>query len=536
MVAALVLLLLLPSAPSWAQEAPAGRVLVLPDVTLSAEDPLYLAVPAAVGWNLAAPEQPPMDRQRLWAAEVPPRIRGLVAPPPERVTTPLPSSAPHPAGAKPGLLPGVTPGLQRGATPVAPGPPPDGPSSASDGAAAEAGLRLLYRTGTTAGFDLWLDRLRGSWETTASSAFTLSGELPSSFELKAAASLLRADWRGSLQVDGVGIVRPQAPGFLAGGLFAELRRDPAPFGMGSATRLLAEQPAEAGDAWLLLSQDLTGSWRGAHWALRAGGTAYAAMGVSTALHGLARLGLEWAGSALTVSAGASLLASEAGLRPYPEAAVELRPFPPLSLQAGLAAYLEQPAPFLVRETFGEGERLDLLPPAGWKARFAAVLDAPRTGGIGIALEAFEGERPLLRNGLLYLETGPHLAAEALGRLTLNPKERLLPRLTLSAEADAGIPLPISAQAFRRPLYGGLGAGLKVGFARWPAELILQARWGDIPVQGLSAWLAERRADDWQASLAVRWEVQPPLTVEAGLQAGAGLEGLAGCTLQARRSP
>ena len=522
MIVVLVLLLLLPGAPSWAQEAPAGRVLVLPDVTLSAEDPLYLGIPAAVGWKLDVPEQPPMDRQRLWAAEVPPRIRGL------RVLPPLPSSAPRPTQASRGATPGLLPG--------APGPPPDGPYPALGEAAAEAGLRLLYRTGTTAGVDLWLDRRRGSWETAASSALTLSGELPSSFEVRAAASLQPAAWRGSLQVDGAGIVRPQSAGFLAGGLFAELRRDPAPFGMGSATRVLVEQPAEASDAWLLLSQGLTGSWEGTSWALRAGGTAYAARGASAALRGLARLGLEWAGSAFTVSAGASLLASEGSLRPYPEAAVELRPFPPLSLQAGLAAYLEQPAPFLVREALGGGARPGLLPPAGWKARFAAVLDAPRTGSIGIELQAFEGERPLMRNGLLYLETDPHLAAEALARLTLNPKERLLPRLTLSAEGNAGIPLPVSAQAFRRPLYGGLGAGLQLGFAKWPAELILQARWGDISVQNLAAWLAERRADDWQASLAVRWEVRPPLTVEAGLQAGAGLGGLAGCTLQARRSP
>jgi hypothetical protein len=171
-----------------------------------------------------------------------------------------------------------------------------------------------------------------------------------------------------------------------------------------------------------------------------------------------------------------------------------------------------------------------------KARLSAVLEAPRTGSVAVGLQAFDGERLLLRDGLLYLVDGPNLSAEIWARLALDPKARRLPRLTLSAGGDAGIPLPLSAQSFGSPLYGGLSAGLRIGFAKWPAELILQARWGDIPAGDLSTWLAERRAAGWLASLAVRWEVRPPLTVEGGLEAGAGLGGLAGCTLQTRRSP
>jgi hypothetical protein len=532
MVTALVLLLLVRGAPCGAQEATAARELVLPDVTLSAEDPLFLAIPAAMGWALEAPEQPPPDRRRLWAAEVPPRIRALQALPP------LPDSAP---GGSPGSAAGL-PGVQPGAVPAASGATPGlqpGPSGAGAGAAgraSEAGLRVLYHSTTTAGIDLWLDRRWSAWETSAGSSLTFSGEIPSSLELRAAAAWQRAAWHASLQGDGAGMLRPQSSGFLAGGLSAKLRRDPAPFGLELAARLLAEQPAEEGDAWLLLSQGLAGSWQGEHWALRAGGLGFAAMGENPTLHGLARFELEWAATALTISAGAALLASEAGLRPYPEGSVELRPSPTLRLQAGLAAYLEQPLPFLAREAFGGGERPALLPPAGLKARLSAMLEAPRTGSIVVGLQAFNGERLLLRDGLLYLVDDPHLSAEVLARLALNPEARRLPALTLTAGGDAGIPLPVSAQAFDRPLYGGLSAGLRIGFAKWPAELILQARRGDVPGGDLAAWLAERRAAGWLASLAVRWEVRPPLTVEGGLEAGAGLGGLAGCTLQTRRSP
>jgi hypothetical protein len=510
MIAVLFLLLLLNGTPAPAQEASAGRLLVLPDVILSAEDPLYLAVPAALGWILAAPEQPPLDRARLWAAEVPPRIRGLEALPP------LSTGAMR--GTLPGTLPAV-PALERVGRP----------------AADEVGLRLLYRTGATAGLDLWLDRRRGEWASGAGSALTLSDELPSSFELHASAALQRVAWQGSLQVEGTGILRPQASAFLAGGLQAELRREPAPFGLGSATRLLAEQPAETDDAWLLLSQDLDVSWHAGRWGLQARGLAFAAAAESPSLQGLARLGLEWAGSALTISAGASLLAGPSGFRPCPEAEVELRPWPPLSLKAGLAAYLDQPSPFVVREAFGDGGRAPLLPSEGLKASFSALLDAPGTGGIGVDLQAFDGKHPLFREGRLTIQGKPHLAAAARARLQLGPEKRPLPRLSLSAEATAGLPLPITAQAFRQPLYGGLGAGLTVGFAKWPMELILQSHWGDVPVESLGAWMAERRAADWLASFTVRWEVRPPLAVEAGLVMGAAPGGLAGCTLQARRS-
>jgi hypothetical protein len=301
-----------------------------------------------------------------------------------------------------------------------------------------------------------------------------------------------------------------------------------------AAHLLAEQPAQEGDNWLLLSQALAGSWQPERWGLHAGGTVAAAMGESASLRGLARFGLEWTGDALTVSGGAALLASEAGLRPCPEGTVELRPLPALRLQAGLAAYLEQPAAFSVREAFGGGERPELRPPAGLKARLAAALEDRRIGSITVALQAFDGERLLLRDGLLRLQTDPHLSAEVRARLALEPEGG--PGLTLTAGGDAAVALPVTAEAFGRPLYGGLGAGLRFGFAKRPVELILQARWGDIPAGELSTWLAERRAAGWLASLAVCWEVRPPLTVEGGLEAGAGLGGQAGCTLQTRRSP
>jgi hypothetical protein len=514
MIAVLFLLLLLNGTPAPAQEAPAGRLLVLPDVILSAEDPLFLAVPAAFGWILAAPAQPPLDRRRLWAAEIQPRIRDLEA-----------------------LSPSSSGTMRATPSSTLPGSPPAAPAVERVGrpAADEAGLRLLYRTGATAGLDLWLDSRRGDWARSARSALTLSDKLPSSFELGASAVLQSPAWRGSLQVEGAGIQRPQASAFLAGGLEAELRREPAPFGLDSATSLLAEQREEADDAWLLLSQDLDASWHARHWGLQGRGLAFAAMAGSPSLYGLARLGLEWASSALTVSAGASLLAGPSGLRPCPEAALELRPWPPLSLKAGLAAYLEQPSPFLVREAFGEGGRPPLLPPSGLAARFSALLDAPGIGGIGIDLQAFDGEYPLLHDGQLEIRDNPHLAAAAHARLELGPEGRPRPRLSLSAEATAGLPLPITAKAFRQPLYVGLGAGLRVGFAKWPMELILQSHWGDVPVESLGAWLAERRAADWLASLTVRWEVRPPLAVEGGLVMGTAPGGLAGCTLQARRS-
>jgi hypothetical protein len=509
MIAALFLFLLLNGTPAPAQETPAGRLLVLPDMILSAEDPLYLALPAPTGWTSAAPEQPPLDRRRLWAEEVQPRIRA-----PEALLPPCAT-----AGGLPGTRPAELPDATAGA-----GPP----------AADEAGLRLLYRTGATVGLDLWLDRRRGDWESGAWSALTLSDTLPTAFELRASAALQRLGWQGSLQVEGAGILRPQAPGFLAGGLQAELRREPAAFGLRTATQLLAEQPAEADGAWLLLSQDLEASWSAGSWGLQARGLAFAAVAGNPSLYGLTRLGLEWAGSVLTVSAGASLLAEPDGFRPCPEAAVQLRPWPPLSLKAGLAAYLQRPSPFMAREAFGEGGRAPLLPCAGLTASCSALLDAPGTGGLALELQARDGEHPLFREERLSARGSPHLAAAARARLELGPEERPPPRLSLWAEATAGVPLPLTAQAFRQPLYGGLGAGLTVGFAKWPVELMLQSHWGDVPVENLGAWMAERRSAAWLASIAARWQVRPPLAVEGGLAMGASPGGLAGCTLQARR--
>ncbi len=524
MIAVLLpLLLLAPGIPGGAQQASTGRMLVLPDVTLSAEDPLYLAVPAPVGWTLGTPEQPALDRRRLWAVEVPPRVRFLEALPPLPESTPGPEYRGTGGGARVPLHPGGVEG--------------NAPPNAAAGAG-EFGLQALYRSNTTAGLDLWLDRRRSPWELAASSSLTLSGELPSSFELRTAAALQRPSWRGSLKAEGAGILRSPDSGFLAGALSVELRRDPAPFGLQSATRLDLEQPAEEGDSWLMFSQDLAGSWRGERWGLGAGGTAFALLGQATALRGLARLGLQWEAGALTVSAGGAVLASRNGSRLYPEGTLELRPLPSLRLLACLAAYLEPPAPFLVREVFGGAERAALLPPAGLGARLAALLESPGNGSFEVGLRAFDGERLLLRDGLLYLGTDPHLAAEVSARLALNPENRQGPSLILSAGGDGAIALPVTSQAFRQPLYGGLNAGLRLGFAKRPMELILQARWGELPPGELESSLAERRAAGyagWQASLVLRWEARPPLAVEGGLEAGAKLGGLAGLSLQARRS-
>jgi hypothetical protein len=527
MVAVLALLLFLHGALTWAQEAAPGRVLVLPDVTLSAEDPLYLAIPPAAGWTLRAPAQPDPDRRRLWAVDVPPRIRGLRALPPLPDSAPFPGSAPRPSGA---LRDPVV-------IPPQPRPGPEATAAAAR-AAGEAGLRLLYRPNTTVGLDLWLERRRGAWEAAGSAAITVSEEMPSWFEARASSALERETWRGSLRAEGQGLRRPQTVGFVAGGLSAELQHDPAPWGVHSVTNLRAEQPADAGDAWLLLSQGVSGTWQGERWGLHLSGMAIAVAADNPALRGLARAGLEWAGRPLTVSTGASLLASENSLRPYPEAALELRLRAPFRLQAGLGAYLEEPAPFLVRETFGGGVRPELLPAAGLTAYLAAVLDTPRSSHLGIRLQAFDGQHLLLRDELLRLEDSPLLAAAALARLAVNAGDRRRPRLVLSAEGSAGIRLPISAQAFDRPLYAGAGAGMEVGFANCPVELILQARWGEVPVDGLPALIAERQAAIGRAALTVRYSARPRLTVDGGLELreAGELGGLAACTLRVRRSP
>ncbi len=145
------------------------------------------------------------------------------------------------------------PALQPGAGTAAPGPCRT-PARPRAGAASEAGLRLLYRTSTTAGLDLWLERRRGAWEATAGAAVTISGELPSWLEARAAAALERGTGAGNWRSMGAGLVRPQTAGMAAGALRVELRRDPAPSGVDSVTRLRVEQPAEAGEPWLLLSQ------------------------------------------------------------------------------------------------------------------------------------------------------------------------------------------------------------------------------------------------------------------------------------------
>ena len=524
MVAALVLLLFLHCPLPWAQEAPSGRLLVLPDVTLSAEDPLYLAIPPAAGWKLEAPAQPALERLRLWGAGAPPRIRDLQALPP------VPSSAPRPAVVWPA------------SAPAAAGPPQEAPPAGQPAgrAAGESGLRVVYRTSTTAGIDLWLDRRGGGWETAGSTALTVSGELPSSFAVRTTATLQRGAWRGRFLAEGAGVLYPQDPGFLAGGLGIDLGRDPSPWGLRSVTELRAEQPAEQDDAWLLFRQRLAFNWQGPRLGVYASGLAFAGVRDSPSLRGLARLGLEWAGGPFSLSAGAALSVSGNILQPYPEAGVEVRPCPLLTLQAGFAPYLENPAPFLVRALFGGGQRPALLPEGGLAARFAVSLDASQTGSIAASLQAFDAERLLLRHGLLRPGPSRQLAAGAQARLAVNAGDRRRPRVTLSAGASAGMSLPLSAQAFQRPLYRGLGAGMEIVFPKPLAELILQAHWGDVPVASLPSLIAERRgaAAGWQASLAVRWTVRPQVAVDSGLELRepATLGGLLGCTLHARRSP
>jgi hypothetical protein len=514
MFIALVILLslaVLPRAPAQGVE-PAGlppRFLRLPDVTLSAEDPLYLTPPPVAGWSLAPIGQPALDRLTLSPVEAPFPILPSRGPPsrPSLAVSGLPMAPAPPALSQ------------------APTPSPTGPVAPPAGvAAAEYGAEFRHVPGESSRAELELERGLGSWTLYGDGAGMLTAASPSfaRLELQARRQVQPRLW--NLRGSGTTVFTPDA--LVAGGTGAKgsLLLDGERIRFRADTNAQYEYWPEIAAMAGRVSQELAVEPRGPGWAIYGSAQASLLSGLGGALiqpDGLARLGVAWKGERvpLELSAGGGLLYFEDSLAGYPEAKVEYRPVSVLRIQAWLGPFLEAPISLLFRAVNDPQDKIGLHDQGGVAARLGLLLDLPRTGGAAIFVRAGDGFRYRLAYGTLRWERSRELELDLDSTWTLLAGSASRPQIALQLSGSAVMPQPVPEQLLAHLVRSSLDGGVRFGFARIPLELLIKAHWGDFPLESEQALLAGslNLFSGWMTSALVRWSPDPRLTWFAGAE-------------------
>ena len=512
LVTALFLGVLLRPPAQGVEPARSPRFLRLPDVTLSAEDPLYLTPPPTAGWSLGRVGQPVLDRLTLNPVEAPFPIL-LSHGPPSRPSLavsrqPVDLAPTPPAGSR------TQPGFQ----------PPGTAEPPADTAGGEYNAEFRHVPGESSRAELELDRDLGSWTLSGDGAGMLTGASPSFARLQLQARRQIQPWGWNLQGSGTTVFVPDA--LVAGGLGADggLLLD------GKRLRFRADTNARF-EYWPAISamdgrvsQELAVEPLGPGWAPY--GSAQAALVVSSGgariqPDALARLGVAWKGDRipLELSAGGGLLYFEDRLAGYPEARVEYRPVSVLRIQAWLGPFLEAPISLLFRAVNDPQDETGLHDQGGIAARVGLLLDLPRVGGAVIFVRAGDGFRYQLAEGSLRWERSRELELDLDSSWTLLAGSTWRPQIALQLSGSAALPLPVPEQPLAHLLRSSLEGGIRLGFAGVPLELLIQAHWGNFPLESEQALLARslNLFSGWMASALASWSPDPRLTWFAGAE-------------------
>ncbi len=512
LVTVLFLAVLLPAPAQEIEPAGLPRFLRLPDVTLSAEDPLYLTPPPVAGWSLVRVGQPALDKLTLSPVEAPFPILPSQGPPRR------PSLA---VSRQPGDLALAPPARSQAASgyrlPGAAAPP-------ADAGGGEYGAEFRHVPGESSRVELELDRDLGSWTLSGDGTGMLTGASPSFTRLQLQAQRRAQPWLWNLQGSGTAVFIPDA--LVAGGLGANggLLLDFERLRFRADTDARFEYwPAVAAMAGRV-SQELAVESLGPGWGLYGSAHASLLAGPGSAQiepDGLARLGVAWKGERipLELSAGAGLLYFEDRLAGYPEAQIEYRPASVLRIQAWLGPFLEAPISLLFRAVNDPKDETGLHDQGGIAARVGLLLDLPRAGGAAIFVRAGDGFRYQLREGALRWERSRELELDLDSSWTLVAGSAQRPQVGLQFGGSAALALPVPEQPLAHLLRSSLEGGIRLGFVRVPLELLIQAHWGDFPLESEQALLARNLNlfSGWMASALARWSPDPRLTWFAGAE-------------------
>lgn len=513
MVAVLLALLLvgiLARAP--AQEAEQGsppRFLQLPDITLSAEDPLYLSPPPAAGWSEALVEQPALDRLMLSPAEIP----SPVLPAPELLAALSFVQLSLPAD------PRVTaPGSRQPSQSLLPvGIPVRKPKTWEYGAE----FRHVFAESTVAG--LRLDGDLGSWTLSGDGAGTLTDASPSMALLQLQAIRPSQPWGGNLNAGATAVFCSDA--FLAADLEAgaglALEGERLRFRAQTKTRIERWRVDAGFGGWI--SQELAVDSSGRGFGLY--GSALASLLSSPAADlrpdGLARLGISWKGQRipLDLSAGGGLLYYGQELAGYPEAGIELRLAPSLRIKTWLGPFLEEPIRLAFRAVNDPSNESGLHSQGGIAVKGSVLLDLPRIGGVEATVQASDGFRYRLREQALHWERARELQLDLESSWTIVPGWQRRPGITFQSGASASLPLPPPEQPLAHLICYDLDAGIGLTFPSLPLDLMIQGHWGDFPLQAEQALITRRLSlfSGWMASLLVRGGQEQKLAWFAGVE-------------------
>jgi hypothetical protein len=526
MVAALLALLLLGIfPPATAQQVEPGsppRFLQLPDVTLSAEDPLYLSPPPVAPWSPVQAGQPSLDRLRLSPVETPFRILPSQEPPralPPGFSQVPPGALPPAAISLPGG-PAVTPpaGGQPSLRPAPAGTPMPEPQTGEYGAE----FRHVLAESTRA--DLRLDRNLGSWALSGDAACALADPYASFALLQLQALRPTPPWRWDLRSGASAVF--SADSLFAGGLEAsaglELEGERLRFQARSEARVeyWRMKQGASGRVFQELAVYPNGEGFGLYGAAR--GSLLPGLGAARLEpDGLARLGVAWSAGrvALDLSAGGALLYFRERLAVYPEAQVEFRPASVLRIQAWLGPFLEAPIPLLFRAINEPSGQTGLHDQGGIAARGGLLLDLPKTGGAEITVQASDGFGYRLRDGALRWERARELQLDLQSAWTVLSGSPRRPEIAIQISGTAVLPLPAPELPLAHLLRRSLDGGLRFGFSKLPLELIMLAHWGEFPVQAEQALLTRSQSlfSGWMAALQLRGGLEQKLSWFGGVE-------------------
>jgi hypothetical protein len=482
----------------------------LPDITVSAEDPLYLSPPPAAGWSEAQVGQPALDRLLLSAAEAPSQAIPAPEPPgaPSFVEISLPAfrrvTAPGSLQPSRGPLPAEIPVRK--------------PKTWEYGAE----FRHVFAESTIAG--LRLDGDLGSWTMSGDGACTLTGASPSTALLQFQALHPARPWGGELNAGATAVFASDA--FLAGDLEAGagLAREGELLRFRAQTKARIERwQADAGaGGWI--SQELAAETisRGLGWygsALGSFSSPHA--GADWQPDGLARLGISWKGERipLDLSAGGALLYYGRELAGYPEAGIELRPAPGWRIKTWLGPFLEAPIRLEFRAINDPSDESGLHNQGGIEAGGSVSLDLPRIGGLGATVRACDGFRYRLREEALHWERARELQLDLQSNWTIVAGSQRRPGIAFQLGASASLPLPVPEQPLAHLLWYGLDGGIGLTFPDLPIDILVQAHWGDFPLQAEQALITRSLSlfSGWMASLLVRAGQEKRLAWFAGVE-------------------